>query len=128
MDIHEDVAGVLDIFPGDLPENLLRVVYFFGQLPQLLVVEVGARHGLLEDGRVRSNADDPVIYHPPETAVLNVLAGELVDPGRLPKLPHLRQPIVHLSPPCRAQYGDSSASRSFSLPHSEMRKGFLIPR
>src|SRR5215213_5508597 len=114
-DGHEDVAGVLDVLPGDLPEHLFRILYSFGQLRKLLVVEVGARDGLLEDGRVGGNTDDPIVYHAPETAVLYVLARELVYPGRLPKLPHPRQTLVHLSPPYRAHYWDGIASRSFSL-------------
>src|SRR5215213_8170391 len=108
-DGHEDVAGVLDVLPGDLPEHLFRILYSFGQLRKLLVVEVGARDGLLEDGRVGGNTDDPIVYHAPETAVLYVLARELVYPGRLPQLPHRRQTLVHLTPP------DGSASCSFSL-------------
>ena len=102
VDGHKDVAGVPDVLAGHLPEHLLRVVRLFGQLVQLLVVEVRVRYSLLEDGRVRGNADDPVVDHLLKTAVLYVLARELVHPGRLPQLPHLLQTLVHLSPPCRA--------------------------
>jgi hypothetical protein len=126
VDGREDVASVPYVLRGDLPEHLLGVVFSLSQFVQLLVVEIRACYGLLEDGRVRCNANDAVFYHPLEAAVLYVLARELVDPWRLSQLPHLLQSLVHLSPPYRARYWDGSASRSFSLPHSGMRKTRVI--
>src|SRR5919107_5820197 len=96
VDRHEDIAGVLDVPPGDLPEYLFRVVHSPGELLELLVVEVGAGYGLLEDSRVGGNARDPVFYHTPETAVLYVLTREFVDPGRLPHLTNLPKTSFHL--------------------------------
>ena len=80
----EHVAGVADVLLGQTPEDLLRIVYPAEGSANLFVVETALRDRLLEDGRVRGDADDRVVAHQPlELAGLEHLAGEKVDPDTL---------------------------------------------
>src|SRR6266581_1478020 len=78
------VAGIADVLLGQTPEDLLRIVYLAEGSANLFVVETALRDRLLEDGRVRGDADDRVVAHQPlELAGLEHLAGEKVDPDTL---------------------------------------------
>jgi hypothetical protein len=54
----EEVRGGIDVARRQVQEDLLRVVLVAEQLLQLFVVRVAARDRLLEDRRVRGDADD----------------------------------------------------------------------
>jgi hypothetical protein len=61
---HEDVAGILNIAYRETAEDLPRIIRLFGELLELLVVELAVGDGLLEDGRIRGHAQHPVFRHP----------------------------------------------------------------
>src|SRR5205814_7934119 len=89
----EQIARVADVFLGQMPEDLLGLVELVEAGANLLVVEVALRDRLLEDGRVRGDADDRVIaHHPLELAGLQQLTGEEVDPDALAELRELMKP------------------------------------
>ena len=69
----------------ELQEDLLRVLFARLQnLFQLVVVRVAFRDRLLEDGRVRGDADDGILlHHLRELAALQHLPREVVDPDAL---------------------------------------------
>src|SRR5262249_4710819 len=80
----ENVARLGDVRLGEAPEDVLRVICLIETCPDLLVVEVALGERLLEDGRVRSDADDGVLLHQPfELAALEILPGEIVGPDAL---------------------------------------------
>jgi hypothetical protein len=86
VDGHEDLAGVLDVAHRDTAEDLLRVICPFGELLELLVVELAPGDGLLEDGGIRGHAVHPILHHPLEVPVLDVVARERIHPDALPDL------------------------------------------
>src|SRR5205085_7847708 len=89
----EQIAGIADVFLGQVPEDLLGLVELVEAGANLLVVEVALGDRLLEDGRVRGDADDRVIPHQPlELAGLQHLTGEEVDPDALAELRELMKP------------------------------------
>src|SRR5215208_4377366 len=61
---HEDVASIPDIAHRDMAEDLPRIIRLFGELLELLVVELALGDGLLEDGGVRGHAQHPIFRHP----------------------------------------------------------------
>jgi hypothetical protein len=70
----------------------LRIVLLPEQLAELVVVPVALRERLLEDRRVRGDADDGVLLDQlRERAVAEPLARERVDPDALPVLRQLMQ-------------------------------------
>ncbi len=75
------VAGLADVVDREREELLHGVVRQRGDLAQLLVVEVALGEGLLEDRRVRGDADDSVVGDQAgELAGVEHLARERVDP------------------------------------------------
>ena len=77
----QQVAGAPDVLHRELEEDLGRVVLGLQQLAELLVVPVPGRERLLEDRRVRGDADDGVLLQQPgELAGLEHLARDRVDP------------------------------------------------
>jgi hypothetical protein len=75
------VAGTADVLHCQLEEDLGRVVLRLEELAELLVVPLAGGERLLEDRRVRGDADDRVLLHQPgELARLEHLARDRVDP------------------------------------------------
>ena len=88
----QEVARVLDVLHRELEEDLLRVVLLGEHLAQLVVVGVALGDRLLEDRRVRGDADDGVLlHHPRELPALQHLPREEVDPDALAELGQLVQ-------------------------------------
>ena len=86
----QQVARVLDVLDGQPQEDLLRVVLLGQHLAELLVVGVPFGDRLLEDRRVRRDADDGVLlHHPRELAAPQQVTGEKVDPDALSELRQL---------------------------------------
>ena len=66
---------------------------FAEQLLQVVVVGVAGRQRLLEDRRVRGDADDGVlVHHPLQLARVDEVARERVEPHRLPARRELMEP------------------------------------
>ena len=102
----QQVAGRGDVGACELEEDLLRAQLARKQLAQLLVVGVAVGDRLLEDRRVRGDADDGVFAHQPrKLAALEQLAREVVDPDGLAELgqPLQRANLRHGSPRRRAR-------------------------
>src|SRR5262249_42263908 len=77
----EEVAGSLDVLDRKSEEDLLRIALAGGDLLQLRVVPATLGQCLLEDGRVRRDADDGVVVgHPLELTCLEQLARQRVEP------------------------------------------------
>jgi hypothetical protein len=84
VDAPQRVAGVLDIAHGQVVEDLLRIVLPLEQLLQLIVVGGAAGDRLLEDRRVRGDADDGVLLDQAcERPVAEPVPRDLVDPDAL---------------------------------------------
>src|SRR5204862_8368539 len=80
----QHVARVADVRLREAPEDLLRLVVLVQTIADLLVVEIALRDRLLENGRVRRDADHGIVAHQPlEPAGLEHLAREEVDPDAL---------------------------------------------
>ena len=89
----QQIAGGLDVLHREREEDLRRVVRRRGDLPQLRVVPVALGEGLLEDRRVRRDADDGVLlHHALELTGLEHLARERVEPDADAVLGQLMQP------------------------------------
>ena len=86
------VAGAADVLHRQLEEDLGRIVLGLQQLAELLVVPVARGERLLEDRRVRGDADDRVLLHQPgELTRLEHLARDRVDPGADARFEELMQ-------------------------------------
>ena len=91
----QQIAGALDVLDREREEDLLRVVGALELGSKLLVVPVSGRESLLEDRRVRSDADNGVLLDQPlELAGLEHLAREGVDPDADSALRKLVQPAA----------------------------------
>ena len=80
-DRSQEVACALDVLDREREEDLLGVVCAFQLGAELRVVPVSGRQRLLEDGRVRGNADYRVFVDEPlQLTRLEQLARQRVDP------------------------------------------------
>ena len=92
----EQITGAPDVIARQREEDLLWIGLCGEHLAQLLVVGVARADRVLEDGRVRGHADDPVVDKSCQIAVANERAREVVDPRTLAVIEEGFEGIAHL--------------------------------
>jgi hypothetical protein len=94
-----EIAGVLDVLGREREEDLLDVVVALELRAELVVVPLSGGERLLEDGRVRGDADHCILVHESgEMAGLEHLSRKRIDPDADAVLRKLMQAATRHSP------------------------------